>query len=185
MPQKQPDNGHTILIVEDDELMRLSLTDRLSLEGFSVLDAATVDGVRLLLSHGPKPSLVITDVRLPDGNGAQIFEMCRTRLPGVPVIIMTAYGSVADAVRLVKAGALDYLEKPFNLDHLVEAVHSAVAPPEAIDHRDLRGSVGDAERSAIIDALERSGWAIAKSASQLGISRKSLWEKMRRYGIER
>lgn len=116
MPQKQLNNGHTILIVEDNELMRLSLTDRLSLEGFAVLDAATVDGVRLLLSHGPKPSLVITDVRLPDGNGAQIFEMCRSRLPGVPVIIMTAYGSVADAVRLVKAGALDYLEQPFNLD---------------------------------------------------------------------
>jgi len=173
------------MIVEDDELMRLSLSDRLVLEGFGVIGAATVDGARLLLSHGPRPSLVITDVRLPDGNGAQVFEMCRMRLPGVPVIIMTAYGSVADAVRLVKAGALDYLEKPFDLDHLVETVHSAMAPPEPVDHRDLRDSVGDAERSAIVDALERNGWAIAKSANQLGISRKSLWERMRRHGIGR
>ena len=173
------------MIVEDDELMRLSLTDRLELEGFKVIGAATVDGARLLLSRGPNPSLVITDVRLPDGAGAQIFDMCRTRLPALPVIIMTAYGSVTDAVRLVKAGALDYLEKPFNLDLLVEAVHSAVAPPEPVNRRDLRGGVEVAERSIIVVALERNCWAITTSASQLGISRKCLWEKMRRYGIEK
>lgn len=165
--------------------MRLSLEDRLRLEGFVVLSTATVDGTRLMVTHGPRPSLVITDVRLPDGSGMQVFDLCRSQLPGVPVIVMTAFGSVADAVRLVKAGALDYLEKPFNLDDLVETVRMTVNPPEAGDERGLRGSVGEAERAAIVEALERHDWAISRTAGALGISRKNLWEKMRRHRIER
>jgi DNA-binding NtrC family response regulator len=173
-----------ILIVEDDELMRVSLADRFRLEGFVVITAATVEGARLRLTNGPQPSLVLTDVRLPDGSGAEIFDYCRTTLPGVPVIVMTAFGSVSDAVRLVKAGALDYLEKPFNLDDLVATVRMTVSDDDA-GERGLRGSVEEAERVAITEALVRNGWAISKTAQRLGISRKSLWEKMRRYRIER
>lgn len=185
MPPSPPDAAGPILIVEDDELMRLSLEDRFRLEGFAVAAAATIDGARLRLAIGPRPSLVLTDIRLPDGSGADLFALCRASLPGVPVIVMTAFGSVADAVRLVKAGALDYLEKPFNLDDLVAAVRMTVSGADEPDARGLRGSVAEAERAAIIEALARHGWAISKTAQALDISRKNLWEKMRRYGIER
>ncbi len=63
---------------------------------------------------------------------------------------MTAFGSVADAVRLVKAGALDYLEKPFNLDDLVETVRMTVSDADDRGERGLRGSVEEAERAAIM-----------------------------------
>ena len=185
MTRNQPDAAHPVLIVEDDDLMRLSLEDRLRLEGFEVVVAATVAGARRELTYGARPSLVITDVRLPDGNGAEVFESCRTSMPGVPVIVMTAFGAVADAVRLVKAGALDYLEKPFNLDELVETVRSTVAGPDGGDDRGLRTSVEEAERTTITEALVRNDWAITRTAQALGISRKNLWEKMRRYRIER
>lgn len=185
MSRSLPEGDHLVMLVEDDEIMRLSLEDRLKLEGFPVVAAATVDGARVLLAHGPRPSLVITDVKLPDGSGAQVFDLCRSRLPDMPIIVMTAFGSVADAVRLVKAGALDYLEKPFSLDKLVETVRATLQRPEPRAPRDLRGSVEDAERTAILDALERNEWTITKTAAALGISRKSLWEKMRRYQIER
>lgn len=168
--------------------MRLSLEDRFRIEGFPVMSAATVDRTRREIELGLRPSLVVTDVRLPDGNGAEIFELCRTKLPGVPVIIMTAYGSVADAVRLVKAGALDYLEKPFNLDDLIALARitvSRVDGGDGSDERSLRTSVEEAERAAIVEALARNDWAVSKTAQALGISRKSLWEKMRRYRIER
>jgi DNA-binding NtrC family response regulator len=165
--------------------MRVSLEDRLRLEGFAVATAATLDGARRELASTPRPILVITDVRLPDGNGAEIFELCRKNLPGVPVIIMTGFGSVADAVRLVKAGALDYLEKPFNLDDLVETVRMTVSEPDLGDEGGLRGSVEAAERTAILEALVRNDWAISRTAQFLGISRKNLWEKMRRYHIGR
>lgn len=163
--------------------MRLSLEDRFRLEGFAVTTAATVDGARRELAYGPRPCIVITDVRLPDGSGTQVFEECCAKIPGVPVIVMTAFGSVSDAVRLVKAGALDYLEKPFNLDELVETVRMTVSAPA--DERGLRGNVEEAERTAIVEALVRNGWAISKTARSLGISRKNLWEKMRRHRISR
>jgi len=164
--------------------MRVSLEDRFRLEGFAVATATTVDGARHELANSPRPSLVITDVRLPDGSGADIFELCRKTLPGLPVIIMTGFGSIADAVRLVKAGALDYLEKPFNLDDLVETVRMTLSSTAIGDERGLRANLGEAERTAILEALARNGWAISKTAEFLGISRKSLWEKMRRYQIE-
>ena len=185
MSRNKPEGAHPILIVEDDELIRVSLEDRFRFEGFAVASAATVDGARRELASARRPSLVITDVRLPDGNGSEVFELCRKILPGAPVIIMTAFGSVADAVRLVKAGALDYLEKPFNLDDLVETVRMTVAGGDIADERGLRGSVEEAERTAILEALVRNDWAISKTAQTLGISRKNLWEKMRRYRIDR
>lgn len=185
MPRALLDVGHPILVVEDDELMRISLEDRFNLEGFAVASARTLDGARRELAATPHPALVITDVRLPDGSGAEVFELCRKNLPGVPVVIMTGFGSVADAVRLVKAGALDYLEKPFDLDDLVETVRMTLLDEISPDDRGLRGSVEEAERQAILEALVRHDWAISKTAHALGISRKSLWEKMRRYHIER
>ena len=185
MSRSRPESTHPILIIEDDELMRVSLEDRFRLEGFAVATAATLDGARRELASASRPGLVVTDVRLPDGSGAEIFEHCRKTLPGVPVIIMTGFGSVADAVRLVKAGALDYLEKPFNLDDLVETVRMTVADADVGDERGLRGSVEEAERTAIVEALVRNDWAISKTARFLGISRKNLWEKMRRYRVDR
>jgi DNA-binding NtrC family response regulator len=114
-----------------------------------------------------------------------VFELCRKNLTGVPVVVMTGFGSISDAVRLVKAGALDYLEKPFNLDDLVETVRMTLGEDPLGNERGLRGSVEDAERNAILETLVRNDWAISKSATVLGISRKNLWEKMRRYRIER
>ncbi len=185
MSRNKPASIHPILIVEDDELMRVSLEDRFRLEGFAVTTAATLDGARRELAGASRPALVITDVRLPDGDGTEIFELCRHNLPGVPVIVMTAFGAIADAVRLVKAGALDYLEKPFNLDDLVEIVRMTVSGSDSGNERHLRGSVEEAERATIAEALVRNDWAISKTARILGISRKNLWEKMRRYQIER
>lgn len=185
MPRDRPDRVHPILIVEDDELVRVSLADRLRLEGFAVSTAVTVDGARRELAKAPRPDLVITDIRLPDGSGAEVFEQCHVDFPGVPVIIMTGFGSVADAVRLVKAGALDYLEKPFNLDELVDTVRTTVRGSDLGDEPGLRSSVEGAERTAILEALVRNDWAISKTAQLLGISRKSLWAKMRRYRIVR
>ena len=184
MAQRSNDAARSILLVEDDELMRLSLEDRLRIEGLDVVTATTVEGACLLLVHGGRPSLVVTDMRLPDGMGDRVFETCRERHPGVPVIVMTAFGSVSDAVRLVKGGALDYIEKPFDLDEFVDMVRVTIASGHSVD-RGLRGSVEEAERAAIVEALESHEWAISRTADALGISRKNLWGKMRRYEIRR
>ncbi len=110
-----------VLLVDDDEIMRLSLEDRLRLEGIPVRAASDFAGAQAQLKKGDV-DLVITDVRLPDGSGANLFDDISRHYPGTPVILMTAYAEVADAVALVRAGAVDYLTKPFDVDDLIAKV---------------------------------------------------------------
>ena len=110
-----------VLIVEDDEIMRLSLEDRLRLEGIPVKVACDIAEANDLLKKGDI-DMVVTDIRLPDGSGADLFYDISQFYPGLPVILMTAFGDVADAVELVKAGALDYLAKPFELQKFIEKI---------------------------------------------------------------
>jgi len=114
-----------VLVVEDDQIMRVSLEDRLQMEGFETVAAADFTSARDALGERGF-DLVVTDIRLPDGDGRGLFEaVCRMH-PGTPVILMTAYISVDDAVALTKAGAADYLTKPFDLDAFVGKVRRAV-----------------------------------------------------------
>jgi len=113
--------GLCVLVVEDDEIMRLSLEDRLRLEGIPVRVACDIASAHNQLEKGDV-DMIVTDVRLPDGSGADLFYDISTHYPGIPVILMTAFGDVADAVALVKAGAFDYLTKPFDLKVFIEKI---------------------------------------------------------------
>jgi len=112
---------YCVLLVEDDEIMRLSLEDRLRLEGIPVHAVCDIASARKELDTGDI-DLVVTDIRLPDGTGIELFTDISCHFPGVPVILMTAYGDVSDAVSLVKAGALDYLTKPFEISDFINKV---------------------------------------------------------------
>jgi DNA-binding NtrC family response regulator len=125
MPESEFADFH-VLVVEDDEIMRLSLEDRLNIEGIPVRSAASLAAAGRQLEQGDI-DLVVSDIRLPDGTGQDLFEMVSRRWPGLPVILMTAYGSVADAVALVKAGALDYLTKPFDMGAFMERVRRSLS----------------------------------------------------------
>jgi DNA-binding NtrC family response regulator len=118
---KQTAGAPRILLVEDDEIMRLSLEDRLRLEGIPVTSVSDLTAARREIANGSL-DLVITDVRLPDGSGATLFEdVCRQH-PGTPVILITAYVSVPEAVALIKAGAVDYITKPFDIEVFISLV---------------------------------------------------------------
>ena len=114
-------NDYRVLIVEDDEIMRMSLEDRLRLDGISVCVASDTAGAKKELAKGDI-DLVVSDIRLPDGTGLELFSDISTYYPGTPVILMTAYGDVSDAVALMKGGALDYLTKPFDINDFVTKV---------------------------------------------------------------
>ncbi len=121
VPVKKGLSNCCILLVEDDEIMRMSLEDRLHLEEIPVRAASNTAGARKELEKGDI-DLVVTDVRLPDGTGMELFADISRYFPGIPVIFMTAYAEVADAVAMVKAGALDYLTKPFDINEFVKKV---------------------------------------------------------------
>jgi DNA-binding NtrC family response regulator len=110
-----------VLLVEDDEIMRLSLEDRMRIEGIPVCSAACLGEAHERLGKGDI-DLVVTDIRLPDGTGKELFAHVSSRHPGVPVVLMTAFGSVSEAVALVKGGATDYLTKPFDPGEFIARV---------------------------------------------------------------
>ncbi len=114
-----------ILIVEDKDSLRAMLRHALESQGHDVIEARDqAEAVQQL--HGAQPSLVLSDLRLPEGDGLGVLRASKDIDADTPVIVMTAYGSIEDAVRAMKEGALDFLAKPVDPDHLLLLVHRAL-----------------------------------------------------------
>jgi DNA-binding NtrC family response regulator len=110
-----------ILVVDDEADMRLSVSEALRDEGHEVEVAA--DGEAALARLAAQPfDLVVSDVRLPRVDGLSLLRRVRRDCPATEVLLMTAYGSIGDAVAAMKNRAIDYLPKPFNLETLVALV---------------------------------------------------------------
>jgi DNA-binding NtrC family response regulator len=122
---------YTILIVDDEESMRHFLGKTLRREGYAVISAA--DGPDALAAVQTQvPDLALVDIRMPGMDGVALMRTLRSTLPGLPVILMTAYGSVQNALHAMKYGAADYVTKPFRVDEIrakVAATLAAEAPP--------------------------------------------------------
>jgi DNA-binding NtrC family response regulator len=113
---------HAILVVEDRESLRRMMQIALEGEGYAVRTAADVAAAREALEHAH--DLVITDLQLPDGTGIDVLRRSKERRPEVPVVVLTAFGSVGTAVEAMKLGAVDFLEKPLELEHLFRMARS-------------------------------------------------------------
>jgi len=101
------------------------LRHALERQGYEVVEASDEPGAVRLLQDA-QPSLVLSDLRLPDGDGLGVLRASKEIDDAVPVIVMTAYGSIEDAVRAMKDGAMDFLAKPVDPDHLLLLVHRAL-----------------------------------------------------------
>ncbi|MCP4595898.1 sigma-54 dependent transcriptional regulator [Neptuniibacter sp.] len=113
--------SNKILIVEDDNELREALCDTLELAGFNFLEAEDAEkALELLTEH--QVDMVVTDVNMPGMDGHQLLEKIRSQYPGLPVMLITAFGQVSKAVEAIKAGAVDYLMKPFDSAALISAV---------------------------------------------------------------
>jgi DNA-binding NtrC family response regulator len=118
-------NNAQILIVEDKESLRTMLRHALERQGHSVIEAASQPEAVKVLQES-QPALVLSDLRLPEGDGFGVLRASKEIDQDVPVIVMTAYGSIEDAVRAMREGALDFLAKPVDPDHLLLLVHRAL-----------------------------------------------------------
>ena len=135
-----------VLLVEDDEIMRQSLEDRLQMEGIPAVSVSDLAAARRELGRRAL-DLIVTDVGLPDGNGQSLFEQVCREHPGTPVVLITAYASIPDAVSLIKAGASDYLTKPFSIDDFVAVVRRNVSRVEDARLAELVACDGSAFRA--------------------------------------
>jgi len=114
-----------ILIVEDKDSLRTMLRHALERQGHAVLEARDQpEAVRIL--QQAQPALVLSDLRLPEGDGFGVLRSAKEIDSAIPVIVMTAYGSIEDAVAAMKEGALDFLAKPIDPDHLLLLVQRAL-----------------------------------------------------------
>jgi two-component system response regulator FlrC len=121
-----------ILIVEDDTTLREALADTLTLSRYPVLTAN--DGAEALQLLNTQPAaLVVTDVQMPNMTGLQLLHEIKTRWPHLPVLLMTAYGEISQAVEAMREGACDYLVKPFEVGDLLVRVARWMLPASVSD----------------------------------------------------
>jgi DNA-binding NtrC family response regulator len=114
----------TILVVDDESLIRWTLAERLGADGHTVVEAETAKAA--LARFGPDVDLVMLDFKLPDSDGLTVLKTMKARDADVPVILLTAFSSIETAVEAMKQGAYHYANKPFNLDELSLIVQKAL-----------------------------------------------------------
>jgi DNA-binding NtrC family response regulator len=123
---KQLMKKNTILIVDDEEGMRIALSEALCRAGYDTVCSS--DGVDAIAKiHKMNFAMVITDVKMPRMSGLDVLKEVKKSSPQTPVLMITAYGTVHNAVEAMKEGATDYLLKPFSFEDLVVIVHKGLA----------------------------------------------------------
>jgi DNA-binding NtrC family response regulator len=131
----------TILVIEDEEKARRVVGLHLASQGYEVKAAGTAEeGWKL----ADQADLVLTDLKLPGMDGLELLEKIKQQNAQTPVIVMSAFGTVENAVEAMKRGAVDFLPKPFSLDHLTVVVEKALEVRQLRDeNRDLREALGE------------------------------------------
>lgn len=190
---------HRVLVVDDEPSIRKVLAAQLGRHGYSV---TTLEDGQAAVDHlaTHEVDAVITDLKMPRRDGMSLIAWLRTERPGLPVIVITAFGTVESAVDALKMGAFDYVTKPFDQDelratlaealaHRATATASEEALPvlpgeEGLDLKDyVKLHTARLERHRIRDALSEERQNVTRAARKLGISRRSLQTKMKDYGL--
>jgi len=116
----------SILIIDDEAAIRESLETLLAIEGYNVETARSAEEGLAMLAASPR-DLVLLDFALPDRNGLEVLEEIRQRDAGLPVIMITAYGTVENAVKAVQAGATNFIQKPWDNEKLLADVRASIS----------------------------------------------------------
>jgi len=144
--------AHKILIVDDDPSILEVLEARLSAFNFRVLKAKDAAGAEQILRDQKGVDLLVSDIKMPGKSGMELFTDVRKALPDLPVIFLTAYGTIPDAVDAIKLGAADYISKPFDGLELIKKINAMMA---------LRGTGTGTESMPLVE----SGFYWGKSAA--------------------
>lgn len=143
-----------LMVVEDEPDQRRLVADLLAESGFAVVQVGSLAEAEAALARAPV-DLVISDWRLPDGDGGELLSRLRAREADLGFVMVTAYGTIARAVEAVRAGADDYLAKPFDAQALRLAVERTLERRSlARENRRLAEEIGARDR--LIDLVGRS-----------------------------
>ncbi len=162
-------NTHRTILVADDEVaMRQNLVELLEEEGFILLEAG--DGVTAVtLTASRRPDLVLLDINLPEMDGLSALQEIKKQNPDTVVIVFTAYGTSERAIEAMKAGAYDYLEKPFDLDEFLLIVRRSLHYRELLGEvQHLRSQVSRQDQTAVHTSIVGTSSKMQEIFKQIG-----------------
>jgi len=129
-----------VLVVDDEESIRRSLKDILNEEGYSVSTSATLKDAEEALK-GEYYNVVVLDVWMPDGDGVDFLQVIREISPDSVVVMITGHGNIEMAVKAIKNGAYDFIEKPFSIDRLLLTIKHAVKESQSRRREEVKEEV--------------------------------------------
>jgi two-component system response regulator RegA len=177
-------DARTLLLVDDDDVLRERLARGLRERGFDVRTAGDVPSA-LTLAQADPPELCVVDLRMPGPSGLALIEPVLAIDPATRVVVLTGWGSVPTAVEALHKGAAHYVQKPITIDALVQALE----PDEALSVPLTTASLASVE----VPSLARQEWEyihrvladcdanISEAARRLGLHRRSLQRKLQKH----
>ena len=171
------------LVVDDDVAFRTRLVKALAVRGYDARGAGNVDEA-IDVARDFKPEAAVVDLRMPGGkSGLDLVSELVKRYPGIQIVILTGYGSIATAVEAVRQGAINYLSKPSDADQILAAFDhegdgNGGAHAAAADAVETTPSLARVEYEHIQRILSDCGGNISLAARKLGIHRRSLQRKL-------
>lgn len=169
-----------LALVDDDDAVRASIVMLLSAQALTVQDYASGAALLQALEGGYAPDVIVSDVRMPDMSGTELQEELKRRGDATPVVLITGHGQVAMAVAALKAGAVDFIEKPFTeevlLDAITRALEAADKTADAVRRKaDLLARVSQlTPRQRQVMERVVQGHSSKEIAAELGISPRTV-----------
>ena len=174
----EAEQSYAILLVDDEEVFRKRLALAFTRRGFSVHEAGDFDGAMAVLQNC-EPELALIDLRMPGKSGLELVAEAKRLQPGIRMVVLTGYGSIATASQAIKLGALNYLPKPADVDEILQAFSQDGDLAITVDSAELiPPSLARAEWEHIQRILTDCDGNISEAARKLNIHRRSLQRKL-------
>jgi len=177
-------SARRLLLVDDDETLRARLGRALAARA---LEVVTADGPAAALEAAArvKPQFAVVDLKMPGGSGLDLVRDLAALVPGIHVVVLTGYGSIASAVEALHGGAHHYLSKPADADEIMAALETdAPAPARPVQHPvpppTAPPTLARAEWEHLCRILADCGGNVSEAARRLGITRRTLQLKLKK-----
>ncbi len=170
-------DSKTILIVDDDDVLRLRLEKAFEKRGLNVNTASNVDDA-ITLVEAQHPDMAVLDLKMPGRGGMELLKEIKSISPTTQIVMLTGYGSITNAVEAVKLGALNYVTKPADADQVLSAFGTLAEQQKPAEFPPP--SLASAEWEHIQRVLADCNGNISEAARRLDIPRRTLQRKLKK-----
>ena len=172
---------HKILLVDDEDYFRQRLAKALQNRGYEVSMAADFDQALEQVAK-QRPDMAVVDLKMPGKSGLEVVRESLKILPGLRIVVLTGYGSIATATEAMRLGALNYLPKPADVDEILKAFSPGEELATDINQEELTPpSLARLEWEHINRVLTECDGNISLAAKKLGLHRRTLQRKLYKY----